>query len=246
MSGSIGSSGYTIPNLTPQASSLLTQQQSSSLQGAANGSAANSAATTSALGSLSNNYSTFLNMLMTQLKNQDPSSPMDTNQFTQELVEFSGVEQQINTNSSLSQLIQLTQGNAMLQSTGLVGHGVTLSGVGLPLQNGQAALTFTAPEGGPVSIVVSNAAGAVVKTDTVSATTGTNSWSWDGTNTAGTQLPDGAYKVTVTGTDATGAQNALSYQTNGLVTGVSNSNGTVNLQMGGITAPINDVVAVTS
>ena len=67
-----------------------------------------------ALTALSSNFGDFLNMLMTQLKNQDPSSPLDSNQFTQELVSFSGVEQQINTNNSLTQLIQLTQAGELM------------------------------------------------------------------------------------------------------------------------------------
>lgn len=246
MSGSIASSGYSIPNLSSQASALLAQQQSSGLQAA--GSAGNASATSgaTALGALSNNYSTFLTMLMTQLKNQDPSSPMDANQFTQELVQFSGVEQQISTNSSLSQLIQLTQANALTQSTGLVGHNVALSGTALALQNGQAELSFTSPSGGPVSIAVANAAGTVVKTDTVTASAGSNSWSWNGQSNAGVQLNDGAYTVKVTGTDATGAQNTLSTQTTGQVTGVTASNGAVQLELGTMTAPLSNVVAVTS
>jgi flagellar basal-body rod modification protein FlgD len=64
---------------------------------------------TTALGSLTSNFSDFLSLLMTQLQHQDPSSPMDASQFTSELVQFSSVEQQINTNGNLTQLIQLTQ-----------------------------------------------------------------------------------------------------------------------------------------
>ena len=62
-----------------------------------------------ALTALSGNFGDFLKLLMTQLQHQDPTSPLDTNQFTSELVQFSAVEQQINTNTSLTKLIQLTQ-----------------------------------------------------------------------------------------------------------------------------------------
>ena len=54
---------------------------------------------------LSGNFSTFLTLLTTQLQNQDPMNPMDSNQFTQQLVEFSQVEQQINTNDNLKTII---------------------------------------------------------------------------------------------------------------------------------------------
>ena len=65
-------------------------------------------------------------MLMTQLQNQDPTSPMDTNQFTTELVQFSSVEQQINTNTSLTQLIQLTQAGEVMQASAMTGKQVTV------------------------------------------------------------------------------------------------------------------------
>ena len=90
-----------------------------------------------ALNSLSSNFGDFLNLLMTQLQNQDPTSPMDTNQFTTELVEFSSVEQQINTNTSLTQLIQLTQGGEMMQASSMTGKQVTVSSDHVPLQNGK-------------------------------------------------------------------------------------------------------------
>src|SRR5258708_15264871 len=80
---------------------------------------------TSALSSLSSNFSDFLNLLMPQLKNQTPTSPMDANAFTSELVQFSGVEQQINMNTSLSQLIQLTQSADVTQSSAIIGKQVT-------------------------------------------------------------------------------------------------------------------------
>src|SRR4029077_6144872 len=83
-------------------------------------------ATANPLVSLTSNFSDFLNLLMTQLRNQDPSSPMDANSFTSELVEFSSVEQQINTNTSLSQLIQLTQAADVTQATAILGKQVTV------------------------------------------------------------------------------------------------------------------------
>ena len=100
--------------------SVATQQSTAAAATAASGSAAASPAA-DPLASLSSNFNNFLSMLMTQLKNQDPTSPMDTNQFTSELVQFSSVEQQINTNTSLTQLIQLTQGGEVMQASAMTG-----------------------------------------------------------------------------------------------------------------------------
>ena len=90
-----------------------------------------------AMGALSGNFSNFLSLLMTQLQNQDPTSPLDTNQFTSELVQFSSVEQQIKTNTGLTQLIQLTQAGEVMQSSSMLGRQVTVNSDHVPLQNGQ-------------------------------------------------------------------------------------------------------------
>src|ERR1700692_3621762 len=93
-----------------------------------------------ALTSLSSNFQDFLSMLMTQLQNQDPSSPMDTNQFTTELVQFSSVEQQINTNTSLTKLIQLTQAGEVMQASAMNGKQVTVTSDHVPLQNSKGTI----------------------------------------------------------------------------------------------------------
>src|SRR6201992_1413111 len=82
--------------------------------------------TPDAMSQLSGNFSTFLTLLTSQLKNQDPTSPMDSNQFTQQLVEFSQVEQQINTNTNLQTLITQGQSNGTAMTTGYLGKTVTV------------------------------------------------------------------------------------------------------------------------
>src|SRR6202046_4882218 len=76
---------------------------------------------------LAGNFNTFLTLLTTQLQNQDPLSPLDTNQFTQQLVEFASVEQQVNMNSNLQTLIAMQQTSASLQALQLVGANVTIN-----------------------------------------------------------------------------------------------------------------------
>jgi flagellar basal-body rod modification protein FlgD len=109
-------------------------------------------ASQTSLSSLSGNFQTFLSMLMTQLQNQDPTSPMDTNQFTSQLVEFASVEQQINTNSSLTQLIQLTQAGDVLQSSAMVGKQVAVESDHIPVQSGTGTVDFTMQSAGTVGI----------------------------------------------------------------------------------------------
>src|ERR1700748_3915043 len=96
---------------------------------AVNGTTPSSTSTTStnsqdALNQLSGNFSPFLTLLTTQLKNQDPTSPMDSNTFTQQLVMYSQVEQQINTNDNLKTLITQGTSNAASMTTSYLGKKV--------------------------------------------------------------------------------------------------------------------------
>jgi flagellar basal-body rod modification protein FlgD len=215
-------------------------QQTTPAQGAAAGSAASS----SAMNSLDTNFTDFLNMLMTQLKNQDPTSPMDANQFTTELVQFSSVEQQIQTNQGLTQLIQLTQGSEVMQSSGMIGKQVTVQSSQIPLQNGHGTVTITTPAAEPVSIAISNATGTVIRNATLNAAAGANDWSWDGKDDAGHSVTDGAYKLVATATAANGTGTSLPFTVTGTATGVASSNNAVQLQLGPLTVPFTAVTSV--
>jgi len=217
-----------------------------SIAAASTAASTNTASGQSALDSLSGNFQDFLGMLMTQLQNQDPTSPLDTNQFTSELVEFSGVEQQINTNNAMTQLISLTQSGQLLQSSAMVGKTVAVSTSQMPLQNSSGSLTFTDPTAGTAEITITNAAGTKVLDTTVAATAGSNTWTWNGQDSKGNTQPDGAYNVTVTGTNAAGTAASLPFTVSGTVTGVVENGGTLDVQMGAQTAAFSTVQSVSN
>src|SRR4051794_31335448 len=131
-------------------------------------------------GTLTSNCNDFLKLLMTQLQNQDPTSPMDTNAFTSQLVQYSSVEQQINANTNLTKLIQATQSNTMLQSGALLGRTVQASSDHLTLQDGTAAAQFNVPAAQRVVVGVYSDSGAKLQQATVDAKAGSNTWTWDG------------------------------------------------------------------
>jgi flagellar basal-body rod modification protein FlgD len=238
----------------------VTAQQNAALAAAATaaaatgtGSAASSAASTAstaaqtgqaALASLSGNFQNFLGMLMTQLQNQDPTSPLDTNQFTQELVQFSGVEQQITTNASLTQLIQLTQSGQVMQGTAMNGKPVTVTANQIPLQNSTGSVTFTAPTAEPAAIVIDNAAGQTIRSVALNATAGANSWTWNGADNSGNTVPDGAYAISVIGANADGSTTPLAFTVTGTATGVQNTASGLQLSMGALTVPFTAVQSV--
>jgi flagellar basal-body rod modification protein FlgD len=218
--------------------------QQSSTTSAATSASSTGATTSDPLSSLSSNFGDFLNLLMTQLKNQDPTTPLDTNQFTSELVQFSSVEQQINTNTSLTQLIQLTQAGEIMQSSAMVGKQVSVSSDHIPLQNGSGALQFTAPSAEPVSIAVYSDAGTKIRDATVSATKGQNTWTWDGTDNAGNAVADGSYRVAVLAQNGSGSTAAMPFTVQGTATGVQKQNNALQLQLGALSVDFSAVQSV--
>jgi flagellar basal-body rod modification protein FlgD len=201
---------------------------------------------TSALGSLSDNFTNFLSLLMTQLQNQDPTAPLDSNQFTSELVQFTSVEQQISTNSNLTQLIQLTQATQIEQSASMIGKPVTVTSPQLSLQKGAAEINFNTAIAEPVGIAVYDSTGSQVQTATLTSTAGANAWTWNGQSASGTTMPDGAYKVTVTALGANGATSQVPFTVTGTATSIQNNSGTVQVQLGGLTLPFSAVQSVGS
>ncbi len=201
---------------------------------------------TNALSSLSGNFNDFLKLLMTQLQNQDPTSPLDTNQFTSQLVQFAGVEQQINTNSSLTSLIQLTQGSELMQSSSMVGKQVAVTADHMPLQNGSGALSFTAPAAETVAIAIYNDTGTQIRDASVSAQKGQNTWTWDGTDGNGKTVADGSYRVAVVGVASDGTTAALPFTVLGTATGVQKDGSSIQLQLGGQNADFTSIQSVVT
>ena len=195
-------------SLTTNEYNLLSAAESTAKSSAAtsgsSSSSSSSTSSTAALSSLANNYTTFLTLLTTQLQHQDPSSPMSSDSFTSELVQFAGVEQQVQTNSKLSSLISLNESGQLSADSALVGSQATANSTTLPLQNSSATLNYKGSSGQTVAIAVSNSAGTIVKDDLVTASSGTNTWTWDGTDNNGNKLSDGAYSVAVKTMDSSG------------------------------------------
>jgi flagellar basal-body rod modification protein FlgD len=221
--------------------SVVAQQTAAQAQAAAS---AASQTGTAASTALDGNFTNFLNMLMTQLQNQDPTSPMDTNTFTTELVQFSSVEQQIQTNTSLTSLIQLTQGSEVIQGSSMIGKQVTVQSTQIPLQNGKGTVNITSPAAEPVSISITNSSGTDVYDASLTAAAGSNTWSWNGKDNSGQTVPDGLYKLVATGTNVGGGTSKLAFTVTGTATGVVSANNTVNLQLGTLSVPFSAVTSV--
>jgi flagellar basal-body rod modification protein FlgD len=172
-------------------------------------------------GTLAGNFQTFLTLLTTQLQNQDPLSPLDTNQFTQQLVQFASVEQQLKTNSQLTTLVSLQQTAQSTQALGFVGKTAMVDGSTAALTNASATWDLSVPTNSNVNISITNSTGQTVFTGNYAVSAGSNlPFTWDGKGSDGTQWPDGSYKLTATAADSVGNPVAVSTQIQGVVNSV--------------------------
>ena len=202
-------------------------------------------ATDSATQQLTGNMDTFLQLLTTQLQNQDPMNPMDSDQFTQQLVEYSQVEQQINTNTNLQTLISLQQGGAASSAVSYLGKSVTVTNGNAPLTNGAASWNYTlAAQSSDTTLTVTNASGQTVYTGAGSTASGSNTFDWNGQDSSGNQLPDGVYTLAVTAAASDGSAVQSSVSSTGVVSEVNMSGSTPELIIGSMAVPISQVATV--
>ena len=172
-------------------------------------------------GTLAGNFQTFLTLLTTQLQNQNPLDPLDTNQFTQQLVQFASVEQQLKTNSQLTSLVSLQQTAQSTQALGFVGKTAVVGGSTAALTNASATWNLSVPTNSNVNISITNSTGQTVFTGDYSVAAGNNlPFTWDGKGNDGAQWPDGSYKLTATAADSVGNPVAVSTQIQGVVDSV--------------------------
>ncbi len=137
---------------------------------------------------------------------------MDTNQFTQQLVEFASVEQQMKSNESLSMLVSLEQSAQTTSALALVGAMVVVNGSTAQLANGQASWTLNAAKPATATISIADSTGRTAYTGAFAINSGTQNFVWDGRGNDRTLWPNGTYTLTATATDASGQSSAISAQ----------------------------------
>jgi flagellar basal-body rod modification protein FlgD len=187
----------------------------------ASSSSSNSSLSSTTGSTLAGNFQTFLQLLTTQLQNQNPLDPLDTNQFTQQLVQFAGVEQQLKTNDQLTQLVSLQQTTQATQALGFVGKTAAVDGNTTALSSSSATWELNIPSSSAVTVTIANSKGQTVFTGNYSASAGNNQpFTWNGQGSDGTQWPDGLYTMTATAADSSGNPVAISTQVGGTVSSV--------------------------
>jgi len=202
--------------------------------------------TTAGRTSLTSNFETFLQLLTSQLKNQDPLSPLDSNQFTQQLTQMSGVEQQLLTNDLLTSLLAAQQGGGLGGAANYIGKDATAVWSATRLEGGKANWGYElGASASEATLKIVDGTGKTVWTGAApDRTAGTHDFVWDGKTTAGGQLPDGGvYSLQVSAKAGTNDVKAQ-VLTRGAVTGVELADGVPYLTVGQSLVPLSSVIGV--
>ena len=170
-------------------------------------------------GTIAGNFQTLLTLLTTQLQNQNPLDPLDTNQFTAQLVQFAGVEQQMKQNDQLASLINIEKSAQSTAALAYVGNTVAVDGSKTQF-DGSATWNLKAPKDTNATITITNSTGQTAYTGNFSLSQGNASFVWDGKGNDGTQWPKGSYTLTATGKDSNGNNVAISTEIQGVVDSV--------------------------
>jgi flagellar basal-body rod modification protein FlgD len=168
---------------------------------------------------IASNFQTFLTLLTTQLQNQNPLDPLDTNQFTAQLVQFASVEQQMKQNDQLTSLINIEKSAQSTQALVYVGNTVAVDGSKAQFDT-SATWNLNAPTDMDATVTITNSVGQTVYTGNYSLKKGDFSFVWDGKGNDGTQWPPGAYTLSAAGKDSSGNSVAISTEVQGVVDSV--------------------------
>ena len=187
----------------------------------------------------------FLNLLVTQLKNQDPLDPMDANEFTSQLVQFASVEQQIYQNANLEKLLNVEQTSQVANMVDFIGNTIEAAGSSFWLEDGAAEFTYEfeqVPNSANISII--NSSGLTVFSTDAQLETGQQSFKWDGKDKHGNTMPDGSYAAIVSAQDHDGNLMNVTQTVFGRVTGAGAEEGVVSLYMNDVITGLDKVLGI--
>ena len=183
---------------------------------------------------IADNFQTFLTLLTSQLQHQNPLDPLDTNQFTAQLVQFAGVEQQLKSNDQLKSLIEIEKSAQATAALAYVGNTVAVDGSTAQFDK-SATWNLKSDKAATATVTITSATGQTAYSGTYSLNQGSASFVWDGKGNDGSQWPAGKYKLTATAKDANGSDVAIGTETQGVVDSVDLTATPALLSIGGST-----------
>lgn len=196
---------------------------------------------------LASNFETFLTLLTAQLKNQDPLSPVDSNQFTAQLTQMAGVEQQLLTNDLLKGLLAAQGGTGLASAATYIGKEATAAWSATKFTDGKATWSYElATNAASATLQVLDGSGKVVWSGPApDRTTGLHDFTWDGVATSGNNGQNGqVYSLRVVAADAAGGAVGSQVLMRGRITGVEMYDGVPYLTVGNSILPLSTVIAL--
>lgn len=209
-----------------------------------------STSSSSTTSGLSADYDMFIQLLVAQLQYQDPLDPTDATEFTNQLVQYSNLEQQIATNDKLDEVLSSLDTFGLSSGVGYMGHTVEAQGDTISVQDDGTVdadwVYYLDSDASDVALTITDEDGNVVWEGTGTTTSGRNTFTWDGTDSDGNVVEGGAYTLTVAATDASGDSVDSTTYVSGKVTGVTSSDGTTILELGDMGVTLDAVARLAS
>ncbi len=200
--------------------------------------------TNSGTAKLTADMQTFLKLLTVQLQNQDPTNPMDPSKFTEQLVQFSQIEQQIQQTDKLDAMLVALNAGKAADALAYVGMEVQALGDTAYLEGGEADWSYGVPTGASnVTLNVYDSAGKLVYSESGETSAGRHDFTWDGMTKDGVQKTDGnSYRLEVVAKDASGEKLKTDTLVRGVVDAVETISGQTYLVVGKLGIDPDDVV----
>ncbi len=197
---------------------------------------------------LADGFDDFLTLLTTQLQHQDPTDPMDSNEFTNQLVQFSSVEQQIQTNQNLETLTSLTAVTSQNALANYLGKDALVPG-NFGIHDGTSGVEWqynTSSAAEKVTLEVYNSSDELVYTTTGVAVGGIHEFNWDGTNDAGETLPEGTYSLNVKAENEDGDALETGVAVRGRITAVTMNGIDATFEVGPLGVALEDIIQLST
>lgn len=193
-------------------------------------------------------FNLFLKLLTTQAKNQDPLNPTDATQYTQQLAQFSQVEQSLQQTGTLKDILSRFSTQDLSSASNLIGREATFDSDTVGMTSKSPARWSYSNSGmtGPLTATIKDANGKTVSTQTIDDNGGTGQVTWTGTKSDGTQASDGAYTLSVTGKDSGGTTVSATINAIGTVGDVQSKNNVVTVGINGAQLPLSSLIRLTS
>jgi len=196
---------------------------------------------------LAGNFDTFLQLLTTQLQNQNPLDPLDTNEFTQQLVEFASVEQQVNMNSNLQTLISLQQGQTDTAALQMLGDTVTINSTTAALSStSSAAWNLNSASPANATVTITSSSGQIAYSGTTTLNAGNNTYTWNGVGNNGVTWPAGNYTISVSATSASGQSVTVTPQVQGVVSAINITQSPPQVTVNGQSYPLSQIQSIST